>query len=166
MKFLYSLLLALVCTGVSTAQTVSFRVPITVKCGTRTSTMHIGVNPGNSIGLDTLTALGVFREEMLPPYPPTNEFSVRMRTIPNRPTSPIAGLGLGVMNDIRSYIDSTQIDTFRVEITGDSLEFNPVVISWGNDLGKYAAEWKIKPTTGTDFAETNMLTAFSVLFPQ
>ena len=167
MKILYASFILLFASIQLQAQISSFRVAIFVQTGENYSSQnYLGVNPGNTIGLDTSKSLGDYKETLLPPQPPTFPFSVRYRTIPGRPSLPPAGLFTGVDHDYRGFFSTSQIDSFKIEITGDSLETNATTISWGGDLSLYADEWIIKPQNGADFPETNMLTKSFVTFPK
>jgi hypothetical protein len=128
----------------------------------------LGVNPGNTIGLDTNSKLGVFDEKpfIAPPPPPSYACRSRFLTIPGRPTGFLAGLGTGVMVDFRGFVSKTQIDSFRVQVEGDSVTTNPSSVFWSMpELAKYADQWTIKPLSGSAFPETDMLKNGFVIIP-
>jgi hypothetical protein len=147
------------------AQT-SFVVPLYITAAKEIDTLHYGVNPGNTIGIDDAAAFGSFRETMAPPTPPPPfAFDARFVTLPGRVSLYPTGLGTGTYRDIRDFKSSAQIDSFKIKIDGDLTENGDVVVSWPNDLKNYASAWIIKPQAGSDWPATDMLTATSVTIP-
>jgi hypothetical protein len=153
------------CVVLANAQS-SFKVVIKVKCNTDSSLMTIGVNPGNSIGIDTASTLGAFREVPAPPAPPAPfSFDCRIVTIPGRVSTFPIGLSGGVNMDIRGYVSAAQVDTFKIKIDGDNTDAYDTKVSWPANLSTYATAWLIKPQTGTDWPATDMIANTSVTIP-
>ncbi len=151
----------------------TFKVPITVTNGTITTTLYLGVNgdgPGgtiqdNTIGVDYDASFGAFQETSLPPTPPTFAFDARFMTIPGRVSTFPTGLGSGVSTDYRGFINSTQIDSFKIQLGGDDLDINPTVLSWPDTLSRFATTWILKPQTGSEWPATDMTTQTSLTLP-
>lgn len=142
----------------------SFQIPITLRNGTHGYIHRLGVNPGNTIGVDTSMTLGRFREAP-PPVggEPPYDWDSRFVTIPGRVNTFPIGLGGGVIHDYRGYVSSTQIDSFKIVISGDATDTAATTVSWPSDLANYGVTWTIKPQTGSDWPVTNMLTSTSVV---
>lgn len=161
----YALLLLFITTAVMNSQ-VSFTVPLTFTAGSEHDTLLLGVNPGNTIGIDDLASFGDYRETMAPPTPPPPfPFDTRFVTLPGRVSTYPTGLGSGSFKDIRGYTSTTQVDSFKVRMDGDLTENGDVVVSWPANLGAYATAWTIKPQTGSDWPATDMLAATQVTIP-
>ncbi len=155
------LLAALFCTKVSSQ--VSYWIPITLTNGTNSTVLRLGVNPGNSIGVDTNSALGAFREVPAPPAPPAPfPWDSRIVTIPGRVSTFPIGLSGGVLNDYRGYVSPSQVDSFKIIIQGDETDNAATTISWPSNLADFGNSWTIKPQTGSAWPTTNMLTSSSV----
>ncbi len=164
-RFVLPLLLLIAFAAPISAQ-VSFKVPIFVRCGNIGDTLFIGVNPGNTVGIDHDDTYADFQEGMMPPLPPPPfNFDARMISLPGRVSTFPTGLGTGTNRDFRGYIDAAQIDSFRIRFSGDLLESENVIISWPEGLSSYASKWTIKPQSGTDWPETNMITDTMVTIP-
>lgn len=154
---------------------VQFQVPLTVKNGTITQPLVIGVSgdgPGgvindNTVGADTDTTLfGSFAEELAPPAPPAPfPFDARILTIPGRVATFPTGLGSGVYKDFRGWDSFLQVDSFRVAIDGENIDTNPTVVKWPSNLADFASAWVIKPQTGSEWGPVNMLSVDSVVIP-
>lgn len=145
---------------------VSFKIPIFVRIGEVGDTLFLGVNPGNTIGIDGDASFGEFQESMMPPLPPPPfPYDARFITLPGRVTEFPTGLGTGTNRDFRPYIDAAQIDSFRIRVSGELIETLPIVLSWPDNLANYAEGWTIKPQAGTDWPLTNMLTDTTVTIP-
>lgn len=159
------MILAAAVTANASAQ-VSFKIPIFVRCGAIGDTLFIGVNPGNTIGIDSDDIFGEFQEGMMPPLPPPPfPFDARMISLPGRVSAFPTGLGTGTNRDFRPWLDATQVDSFRIRFNGDLLESTPVVISWPGDLKNFAPSWTIKPQSGSDWPTLDMITDTSVTIP-
>ncbi len=144
----------------------SFQIPITVQNGTVTIVNKLGVNSGNSIGVDTASLLGGYKEILAPPPPPPPfELDSRYVTIPGRVSTFPIGLGGGIFNDFRGYTSPTQVDTFKIKIDGEGTDNNSTFISWPSNLSLYADAWTIKPQTGTSWPVVDMLLQSSVEIP-
>lgn len=144
----------------------SFQIPITITNGNVTIVNKLGVNPGNSLGVDTASGLGGYREFLAPPPPPPPfELDSRFVTIPGRVTTFPTGLGGGIFNDFRDYTSPTQIDTFKIKIDGDGTDNNSTFVSWPSNLSSFGDSWTMKPQTGTSFPLTNMLTQTTLEIP-
>jgi hypothetical protein len=142
----------------------SYRIPITLSNGTYTTILRLGVNPGNSIGTDTSSALGTFREVPAPPPPPPPyDWDTRFVTIPGRTSTFPTGLGGGVLSDNRAFVSSTQIDSFKIVIQGDATDNASTTVSWPSTLSQFGTAWTIKPQAGSDWPATDMLTTTSVI---
>jgi len=157
-------LLALVVLAQGLFGQASFRIPITLSNGSASTVLRLGVNPGNTIGVDTNSALGIFREVPAPPAPPMPfDWDARFVTIPGRVSTFPIGLGGGVLNDNRGYVSSTQVDSFKIIIQGDFTDNNSTTVSWPNDLSLYGTQWTIGPQFGSDWPVTDMLSTQSVV---
>jgi hypothetical protein len=144
----------------------SFQIPITVSNGADTTILRIGINPGNTIGMDTLSSLGQYREVPAPPAPPAPfAWDARLVTIPGRVSTFPVGLSGGVIKDFRGYVSSTQVDTFKIKIDGDNTDAASTIVSWPGTLAQFATAWLIKPQTGSDWLATDMLANGSVTIP-
>jgi hypothetical protein len=144
----------------------SFQIPITITNGTVSIVNKLGVNSGNSIGVDTASALGGYRELLAPPPPPPPyDLDSRFVTIPGRVTTYPIGLGGGIFNDFRNYTAPDQIDTFKIKIDGDGTENNTTFVTWPSNLSTFGDTWTIKPQTGTSWPTTNMLGQTSLEIP-
>ncbi|HAP34958.1 MAG TPA: hypothetical protein DCQ28_03095 [Bacteroidetes bacterium] len=156
--------------GIAQDSVSSFSATINFAIGEVYSYSHkLGVNPGNTIGLDTNSKLGAFNETpfMVPPPPPSYSGRSRFLTIPGRPTFFPQGLFSGVLVDYRGFTSKTQIDSYRVQIDGDSVLTNASSVFWSiTELAKYADAWTIKPLSGTAFAQTDMLQNGFVIIPE
>jgi hypothetical protein len=151
-----------------------FQIPITVTNGANTKILTIGVSgdgdggtiQDNTIGVDYDPSFGVYQELVAPPVPPQPyDFDARILTIPGRtPTFP-TGLGGGVYKDFRGVFSSGQIDSFRINYTGDVIDAAPTTISWPADLINHGTAWVIRPLSGSEWAPVNMLSATSVVIP-
>lgn len=163
-----NILLGFAAVALSAAMTyaqVSFSISLTVTNGSNSQILKVGVNPGNTIGTDTSSALGDYQESPAPPAPPAPfDFDARLVTPPGHTTTFPVGLGGGVYADYRGYTSSTQIDTFSVQVNGDSVEFGQTTISWPSGLSSYGTSWTIKPYTGSSFSATSMLSGTSITF--
>ena len=150
----------------STRAQYSFQVPITIQNDRIISVYRLGVGPANSIGVDSDTSLQRFAEGVAPPLPPFPILDARFITIPGRVATYPVGLGGGVYYDYRGFHDTTQVDSFRIQIQGDNLTKTPTAIYWPKHLDRYARSWTIKPLFGsTVIPETDMLTVDSVVIP-
>ncbi|MFA6234373.1 MAG: hypothetical protein WC824_09375 [Bacteroidota bacterium] len=164
-RFAIFFLMAVSLTAAASAQ-ITFKIPIFVRCGTIGDTLFIGVNPGNTIGIDSDDSFAEYQEGMMPPLPPPPfPFDARMISLPGRVSTFPTGLGTGTNRDFRPYLDPAQVDSFRIRFSGDHLETTPVVISWPSDLSNFAGSWTIKPQSGTDWPTVNMLLDSSVTIP-
>jgi hypothetical protein len=83
-------------------------------------------------------------------------------TIPGRTVTFPIGLGGGVWSDNRGYNSSTQVDSFKIVISGDATDNAATVVSWPSDLASYGTSWTIKPQAGSDWPVIDMLTSPSV----
>lgn len=174
LSFIFALIVSVV--QVVLSQSAQFQIPITVTNSSAVQELLIGVSgdgpnpPGtildNTIGVDDDAAYGIYREAMLPPLPPTYSFAARLMTIPGRVSTYPTGLGTGVYKDFRGYFESTQIDSFKIVISGDNTDVFPTTVTWPNNLNLYGTSWTIKPQTGTQWPATNMLTSTSVVIPE
>ncbi len=155
--------LNLTCTvilGVLLVQTahsqVQFQVPVTVTNGATTQPLVVGISgdgvggiQDNTIGADTDTSFGIYREELAPPAPPAPfAFDARIVTIPGRVSTFPTGLGSGVFSDFRGWDNVLQVDTFKITIAGDDVDLAATTISWPSGLGAYASSWTIKQQGG------------------
>jgi hypothetical protein len=141
----------------------SFRIPITLSNGTASTILRLGVNTGNTIGTDTSSSLGAFREVPAPPAPPAPfDWDTRFVTIPGRTSTFPIGLGGGVLNDNRGYFSPAQVDSYKITIAGDFTDNATTTVSWPSNLATFGTSWTIKPQVGSDWPTTNMLTASSV----
>jgi hypothetical protein len=157
--------------GQSSAQ---FQIPLTVTNGSNTQVLTIGVSgdgdggiiQDNTIGVDFDLSFGPYQELVAPPVPPQPyDFDARILTIPGRtPTFP-NGLGGGVYKDFRGFFGTTQVDSFRVNFTGDAIDLASTTISWPATLGNYGTAWLIRPLSGSEWVPVDMLTASSVVIP-
>jgi hypothetical protein len=151
-----------------------FQVPITVTNGANNQILLIGVSgdgdggtiQDNTVGVDYDLSFGGYQELVAPPVPPQPyEFDARILTIPGRtPTFP-NGLGGGVYRDFRGFTEAAQVDSFRVNFTGDATDAATTTISWPADLSTYGSAWTIRPLSGSEWAPVDMLTATSVVIP-
>ncbi len=142
----------------------SYKIPVTISNGTNQTVLQLGVNTGNTVGIDTNTTLGTFREVPAPPVPPAPfEWDARFMTIPGRVNIFPTGLSSGVWNDFRGYIAASQVDSFKIVISGDATDNASTTVSWPSDLVSYGTTWTIKPQAGSDWPTTNMLTSTSVV---
>jgi hypothetical protein len=151
-----------------------FQVPITVTNGSNNQILLVGVSgdgdggaiQDNTAGVDYDLSFGAYQELVAPPVPPQPyEFDARVLTIPGRtPTFP-DGLGGGVYRDFRGFTGATQVDSFRVNFTGDATDAAPTTISWPADIGTFGSAWVIRPLSGSEWAPVDMLTATSVVIP-
>lgn len=157
--------------GQSSAQ---FQVPLTVTNGSNTKILTIGVSgdgdggtiQDNTIGVDYDTSFGAYQELVAPPVPPLPyDFDARILTIPGRISTFPTGLGGGVYGDYRGFFAGTQVDTFRINFTGDAIEVAATTISWPANLSTLGTAWVIRPLSGSEWAPVNMLTATSVVIP-
>jgi len=159
------LLAAYVMFSVTAAAQVSFRDSVTVTCGSGSQKLFFGVNPGNTIGVDTDPALGIYAEAAAPPLPPTTPFDARWTTIPGRNAAYPIGLGTGVYGDFRGYVSPTAVDSFRITVLGDNLTGNPVVLTWQSNLSQNCDQCTIKSISGLTLAATNMIGSTGVSIP-
>ncbi len=151
-----------------------FQIPITVTNGIHTQVLTIGVSgdgdggtiQDNTIGVDFDPSFGPYQELVAPPVPPQPyDFDARVLTIPGRtPTFP-AGLGGGVYKDFRGFSDPVQVDSFRINFTGDAIDTAPTTISWPSTITQYGTAWVIRPLSGSEWTPVNMLIASSVTVP-
>jgi hypothetical protein len=143
----------------------TFSVPIIFANSSLTDTLRAGVGRYNTFGVDDADSLGIFKDKLAPPLPPTPIFDVRFVTIPGHTTTYPQGLGTGTYSDFRGYTGDAQIDTFLVKLTGDYVDNNSTLISWPSGLDKLATTWTMQPRTGSSFGPVNMVTATSVTLP-
>ena len=151
---------------------VSYKVTVTVAAGTYSQNLEIGINgdgagpaDDNTYGVDTNPLLGIFQESLAPPAPPAPyDFDARLTTNPGRTTSFPAGLGGGVYKQIVPFSGVAQVDTFKINATGDAWD-NGATISWPANLCSYGTSWIIKPATGTAFAPVDMIANTSLVIP-
>jgi hypothetical protein len=151
-----------------------FQVPITVANGTNTQVLSVGVSgdgdggaiQDNTIGVDYDLSFGAYQELVAPPVPPQPyEFDARILTIPGRtPTFP-TGLGGGAYKDIRGFTSAAQVDSFRINFTGDATDAAVTTISWPTGLNTFGSSWTIRPLSGSEWTPVDMLTATSVVIP-
>ncbi len=179
MKFKSTLLLGMLLSlavSVSAQQSISFTRTITIASNGFTANIALGVNgdgPGgaildNTLGGDIDLMFGGeysapwSEEQAPPPPPPPFDLDVRLATPPGRTTAWPTGFGGGMYTDFRGFTASTQIDTFRIQIAGDSPENSGATISWPNDLAAVASSWQIKgQNAATPLPATDMLSATS-----
>lgn len=162
-SILFALLVA--CAGTGVAQ-VSFRVPVTITAGSVSDTLFLGVNSGNTVGIDDNASFGEFTEAQAPPLPPPPfPFDARFVSLPGRVSTFPTGLGTGSYSDYRGFVSATQVDSFRIRIDGEATDNGDVVISWPTTLKNYATSWTIKPYVGSDWPTTDMLKATTVTIP-
>jgi hypothetical protein len=157
------LMLAVVCSllaSLASAQ-VSFTKTIRAICGV-TQTVTLGVNPGNTDGIDA-SAPAPYNEAPAPPYPPSIALEARFFGLAGRISTQLGSTGC--YKDIRNSYSSTQVDTFHVRVLGDNLTTTTLQIQWDNDLNLYATSWTIKPFTGSAFPTTDMMATTSVSIP-
>lgn len=156
------------------AQSVQFKVPITLANGSESKVLNLGISgdgPGgtivdNTFGADVDASFGAYQENLAAPAPPTYTFRSVFMTIPGHDATFPNGLGgTGTINDYRGYSSLTQIDTFKIVISGDNTDANSTVVSWPANLNYYGTKWTILPQTGTSWAATNMITSSSVTIP-
>ncbi len=159
----------------TSAQTSArFQVPITVSNGANSQLLLIGVSgdgdggtiQDNTIGVDYDPSFGAYQELVAPPTPPPPyDFDSRFLTIPGRtPTFP-TGLGGGVYKDFRGFSGPAQVDTFRINVSGDAVDLAPTTISWPSNLSTYGSAWMIQPLSGSEWTPVDMLSATSVVIP-
>jgi hypothetical protein len=161
--------------GTAAAQTqASFKIPLVFRNGAVAETLYVGVNgdgPGgsiqdNTIGVDYDAAFGDYKEISKPPTPPPPfAFDARLVTIPGRSGTFPTGLGAGVFTDYRGFESPAQLDSFKVLLQGDDLDVNATEISWPAGLGTYGSVWTMKPQTGTEWPETDMIAIQSLTLP-
>ncbi len=150
--------------GQSYGQPASYQIPITLSNGIYSTILRLGVNPGNSVGIDTSTALGTFREVPAPPAPPQPfAWDTRFMTIPGRVSTFPVGLSGGVVSDYRGYVSASQVDSFKIIIQGDETDNAATTVSWPTNLADFGTSWTIKPQAGSDWPATNMLASPSVV---
>lgn len=177
MKILSLLVLFLTISVMAYAQSISFTRQITVTTGAFNQSVTLGVNGDgaagaildNTFGGDVDVAFGgayssPWSEEQAPPTPPPPfDLDVRFLTVPPtsyHPTAWPTGLGGGTVSDFRGYASLAQIDTFRIQMQGTSVENDGVTISWPATLNTVAQSWTIVGyNVATPLAATNMLTA-------
>ena len=143
----------------------SFQVPITIQNDQIINVYRLGVNPGNSIGVDNDTTLRRFAEGVAPPVPPFPLLDARFVTIPGRVATYPVGLGGGVFNDFRGYQDTAQVDSFRIQIQGDNLTRTPTILYWPAHLDRYAVSWTMKSIGSAVIPGIDMVTVDSVVIP-
>jgi len=144
----------------------SFQAPLMIRSGSDPKVLRLGASSRNTIGLDRDTLLRIFFESAAPPAPlPPVPMDVRFVTIPGR--DPAYGIGLagGVLRDFRNARDTAQVDSFLVQIQGDSLLTSPTEISWPSNLARFARAWHIVSWGSGVVPETDMLTSGSVTIP-
>jgi hypothetical protein len=145
---------------------VSFQIPVTFTNGNNVSRLLLGVNAGNTPGLDTAATFGRFREVPLPPMPPRPFlWSARFVSGTGKDSTFPAGLMTGSTVDFRGYSGSTQIDTFVVRLDGTNADNNPTVVSWPSGLQAHGTAWTIKPRSGRSWPATDMVASASVTIP-
>lgn len=155
---------------------VQFKVPITLTNTTESHIVFIGVSgdgtnpPGtiqdNTIGADTDPSFGDYTDTLAPPPSPAPyNFDWRILTIPGRVSTYPIGLSGGVYADFRGFTSTTQVDSFKINMTGDFLDSFDTQISWPSGLNALGTSWVIKPQSGTPWPLTNMLTSTSVTIP-
>lgn len=123
----------------------SFSIQLLLKNSNLTDTLHLGVGPNNTFGVDDATTFGTFRDKMAPPLPPTPIFDARFVTPPGHSTIYPAGFGSGMYTDYRGYTNATQIDTFLIKLTGDYVDNNNTVVSWPAGLNNFGTNWVMQP---------------------
>lgn len=143
---------------------VSFKKAITVTSSPNSQVIEVGVNPGNTVGVD-VSATAPYDESQLPPLPPSYNFDARCTTLPGRVSTYPTGLGTGVIKDIRPWISAAQVDSFKIVIAGGDVDANGATISWPSDLNLYGTSWTLKPQVGTAWGPVNMLTSTSIVIP-
>jgi hypothetical protein len=145
---------------------VSFQIPVTLTNGADTTRLRIGVNPGNSVAMDTAQTLGWFREVPLPPMPPQPfRWAARLVTVPGRDSTFPLGMMGGAEMDFRAYTGPTQVDTFAIHIDGDNANNYPTLVSWPSGLSAHGTSWTIKPQSGKGWPATDMIAVSSVTIP-
>jgi hypothetical protein len=156
------------------AQSVQFKVPITLVNGTDTTKLYIGVSgdgsggsiTDNTFGVDIGAAFGDYSESLAAPAPPAYNFRAVFMTIPGHDATYPNGLGAtGTTTDYRGYSSLTQIDTFKIVIAGDNTDVNSTIVSWPSDLNYYGTKWTILPQNNTGWSSTNMISSSSVTIP-
>jgi hypothetical protein len=159
---------------ISAQSSVQFKASITLTSGSESKTLKLGVSgdgtggsiTDNTIGVDEGSGFGLYAETLAPPTPPPPfAFEARFVTIPGRVSTYPTGLGGGVYEDYRGFESNSQVDTFKIVISGDNPDGGTTVVSWPSDLNLYGSSWTIKPQSGADWATTNMLTSTSVTIP-
>lgn len=177
MKQRIVLIALLITVGVLSGQAQTqavFQVPITVTNGSSVQVLTIGVSgdgPGgaiqdNSIGADTDPSFGAYQELVAPPTPPPPfEFDARILTIPGRVSTFPTGLGGGVYKDFRGFDNAAQVDSFRINISGDGIDARETVISWPPTVATYGTTWTIKPQSGGEWGPVDMLTTTTATIP-
>ncbi len=157
--------------GTATSR-VQFQVQVTVTNGV-TQQLYVGVSgdgaggmQDNTIGADTDTSYGAYREELAPPAPPAPfPLDARLMTIPGRVSTFPAGLGSGVYSDFRGWDSYLQVDTFKITIDGDNVDANTTTISWPSGLNAYGSAWVIQPQSGGEWAPVDMIANTNVVIP-
>lgn len=151
---------------------VQFSVPITVTNGV-SQQVFVGVSgdgvggiQDNTIGADTDTSFGAYREELAPPAPPAPfPFDARILTIPGRVSTFPTGLGSGVYKDYRGWDSYLQVDTFKIAIAGDNVDLSTTNISWPAGLGAYGSSWVILPQSGSEWGPVDMIANTNAVIP-
>ena len=162
-RVILTIVLLLFCSIVPGYAQSSFQVPVTVIAGGNSTVNLLGINPGNSIGVDRDTLLHSFLEEASSPLPPPPfDLDARWVTIPGRTITYPVGLGGGVARDFRDFHDTAQVDTFRLLVQGEKPRLDTTVISWPGDLARYASSWHIKSLGTAVLPETDMLSTPAV----
>lgn len=164
-------LAALPASGQTSAQ---FQIPVTVTSSTSSQMLYIGVSgdgeggviQDNTIGADVDPSFGAYQELVAPPAPPAPyAFDVRILTIPGRVSTFPTGLGGGVYRDFRGFRSAAQVDSFRINMSGDNIDVVETVISWPAGLSQHFTAAQIRPQSGGEWAPVDMLTATSVNIP-
>ncbi|HTY59342.1 MAG TPA: choice-of-anchor D domain-containing protein [Bacteroidota bacterium] len=126
---------------------VSFKIDITATCGVLSKVATLGVNPGNTIGIDTDPALGEYQESVAPPLGPTVLLDARF---------PV-GAGTAIFKDIRGYASPDQADIYYLTVQGDYVLTKVLTLSWPSTIGQFASSWTIKTVGSPQLIPTNMV---------
>jgi len=126
---------------------VSFKIDVTATSGVLSRVVTLGVNPGNTIGIDTDPALGDFQESVAPPLGPTVLLDARF------PVGP----GTAILKDIRGYYSPDQADVYYLTVQGDYILTKALTLTWSAAIGQFASSWTIKTVGSPQLIPTNMV---------
>ena len=167
---LVSTLVLLFTAAVSAQEAPAWKLPIEITSTSFSNTLSIGIHPDANYGIDDFdTNPGIdpdYYEAQLPPTPPPPyDFDVRFTTLPGRPSAVPLGFGTGLQNDFRHFFGSTQVDSFRVYMSGSSIENNGATITWPDNLDKYADSWVIQPLGPGSWGPVDMIANTEAVLP-